>query len=152
MLSDSGTDLFYATDAVTFPSHSTVHGYSFGVPASYVFSPSPIAACASLAAGRSVSFTVVARDAAGGQLAGAPIYLSILGGSGSAAVTVAANITRTTALTATPQLFISHTVTKMALTYRAPSALPARGTSVVTAQNPSQPAPATTAMYAYSCD
>jgi len=135
-LPDTGTDLLYVRNSATASSSSasSVHGYSFGRLASVSLTPAPIAPTGTLAARKSVTLTLVPRDATGAPVAGATVYLRLQQASGAIAwINKAADVPDGTKLSGTFTPFLTHTSTRMTITYRTPSTLPATGVDVVQA-------------------
>lgn len=124
----TGTDTIVAQDAVT--NYCTVKKdyYDFGAPASYTFSPVPVAASASLAANTSKTVTLILKDSGGHLVAGGRVYLSFAG-PGTASV-------GTTLLSSTPRATVSNQSGVITLTFKTPSTLPAHGSvATITGQN-----------------
>ncbi len=129
VLPANGRDTLKAADAKSLPTISTTDTYDFAAPLSYVWSPDPIAAPGSVAAGSTVSLTVTAENATAAPVPNATVYLSFVPATGGGSATVG-----TTALTATPTAFVVGATGQLAVTYQAPVALPASGTDTIAAQ------------------
>ncbi len=129
VLPASGRDTIKAADAKSLPTISATDSYEFAAPISYVMSPDPIAAPASLAASATVPITLTAENASALPIPGATVYLSFVPatGGGSAAV-------GTTPLTSTPTAFVVGTTGQLTVTYQAPAVLPTTGTDTIVAQ------------------
>jgi hypothetical protein len=131
---------FQAQNALTSPSIVAVSHYVYS--AEYRFSPSPIAAGGSLAAGDSVPITLNAQNGSDLPIAGGTMYLSITG-SGSAMVGA-------TALTSTPALFTADGSGNVQITYTAPLSLPADGADSIVVQDLASPIIVSSDSYAFS--
>ena len=129
-LPSTGMDQLYVQD--TTSSHyntQSFHGYSFGQLTQVTMSPNPIAPSGTLAPGGKVTVTLTPRDATGAQVAGATVELwleTASGGKGT--VSNAAAAPDGTTLGADPKAFVSHTKTKLAVTYQWSKTAPASGT------------------------
>jgi hypothetical protein len=114
---------------------SSFHGYSFGQLTQVTMSPNPIASPATLAPGAKVTVTLTPRDTTGAQVAGATIELWIETSSGSkATVSNAAAAPDGTTLGAAPKTFVSHTTTKLTITYQRSKTPPGSGTDHLVAR------------------
>ena len=102
-----------------------------GTVATYVFSPSPIAAPGALAANATVSVTLTAEDSTSAPVPGATVYLTfkhtVTGGGASLVGTIALGLK--------PQSFVTDTSGHIVVTYHTPSALPSNGEDVIAAAN-----------------
>ena len=129
VLPASGRDTIEAADAKSLPTITTTDSYDFAAPINFVWSPNPIAAPGSLAAGATVSITLTAENASAVAIPNATVYLSFVpsAGGGSAAV-------GTTPLTGTPAAFVVGPTGQLVISYQAPIALPATGVDAISAQ------------------
>jgi hypothetical protein len=143
VLPATGRDTIKAGDAKSLPTIVTIDSYDFAAPASYLWSPDPVAVPASLAAGATASVTVTAEDASAVPIPSATVYLSFVpsAGGGSAAVGL-------TALTGTPAAFVAGPTGQITITYTMPVALPLTGTDTFSAQQTPTSARRTTS-YSY---
>lgn len=98
--------------------------------ASLNLTPSPVAAAASLPASAVTTVTLTARDGSGNALPGVSVYLSLSTTTGGGSASVG-----TTALSSTPQSFISDGSGQVAVAYTTPSTLPSGGEDAIEAQN-----------------
>jgi hypothetical protein len=129
VLPTSGRDTIEAADAKSLPTITTTDSYDYAAPINYVLSPDPIAAPVSLAAGATVSITLMAENASAVAIPNATVYLSFVpsAGGGSAAV-------GTTSLTGTPAAFVVGPTGQLVISYQVPIALPATGVDSISAQ------------------
>jgi hypothetical protein len=129
VLPASGRDTIEAADAKSLPTITTTDSYDFAAPINFVWSPDPIAAPGSLAAGATVPITLTAENASAVAIPNATVYLSFVpsAGGGSAAV-------GTTPLTGTPAAFVVGPTGQIVISYQAPIALPATGVDAISAQ------------------
>ncbi|WP_155892920.1 hypothetical protein [Intrasporangium chromatireducens] len=152
-LPSSGMDLISVKDTSdAFYNTSSFHGYSFGAPDHVDLAPIPIAASGSLKPKATVTITVTPRDAAGAQLAGATVLLSLeSSGGATASVSGYADAPAGTGLNATPKQFLTHTKTKITVSYRSPSVLPTTGTDrlIASIRTPSGVVRTTVATYSF---
>ena len=116
--------------------------HAAGPVAVYVFSPKPIAADGTLAAGTTVAVTVTAEDATGAVVPGAIIYLDFASGGGSAAV-------GTTSLSPALQPFTADSNGVVSITYQTAPTAPSSTHDKITAQDAAS-APTITANDEYS--
>ncbi|HJX67304.1 MAG TPA: hypothetical protein VJ258_01120 [Candidatus Limnocylindrales bacterium] len=129
VLPASGQDVLEAADTKQAVTITAIDRYNFAVPATYVWSPDPIAAPGSLAAGATVPVTITAENASAVALPNATVYLSFVPSAGGGSAAVGA-----TALTGTPTAFVVDPTGQLVVTYQAPVALPATGVDTITAQ------------------
>ncbi len=123
ILPAGGTDTLTAQNADTSPSVVTTDTYTFNTPvANWVFSPSPIAANASLAAGATVNVTLTSQNSAGGPVSYAGILLSFTPTNGGGHTSVGS-----TALTGSNQSFQTGANGQIDITYHTPATLPPQG-------------------------
>ncbi len=94
------------------------------------FSPSPVAASGSLAAGQSVTVTLTADNATGQPLPAAVVYLALTPAADGGSASVAG-----TALTGTPAAFTTDSAGQLRIVYTAPARLPDGGTDQLTASS-----------------
>jgi hypothetical protein len=114
---------------------ASFHGYSFGQLTQVTLSPNPIAAPGAIAPGGKVTVTLTPRDQTGAQVAGATVLLWLETSSGSkATVGSYAAAPDGTTLAATPRTFLTHTTTKLTITYQTSKTRPASGTDRLYAQ------------------
>lgn len=104
--------------------------YSYGKLASYTFTPSPIAALGTLGPNKTVTVTLWAKDAMGGTVAGAFVYLKFIGVTGGGSAMVG-----TKALSATPARFATSTTGTVAIAYKTGATVPTSGTETISAGN-----------------
>lgn len=154
VLPTTGTDLISVQDTTgSLFNTSSLHGYSFGQLSQASMTPNPIAAMGSLAPGARVSVTVTPRDAAGAQVAGATVLLSLQSSNHSAAsVADYALAPDGTWLTAAPKRFLTHTKTRLTISFTMPKTLlPVSGSDslVATVTLPDGTPSTTTTTYTY---
>jgi hypothetical protein len=132
-------------------------GCDSGVPvASLWIDNTPLAPAASLAAGQSVPFGVVARDAAGNCVAGATVYV-YFSGQGTAIAAAASNCYNNGVLTPNYASCTTNQYGNVQGTYTTPTPLPATGQDLIRATvDPLNPAvvPSAQSTYSYAllCD
>jgi hypothetical protein len=130
VLPATGTDLLTAQDATKNATVSKADAYSFGKLASFALSPLPIAATGSLGAGKSVTVTLVSKDALGNPVAGAVVYLKFVPAAGGGTAIVG-----TKALTGTAAKFMTGTSGTIAIVYKTGVTVPLTGTDALSAGN-----------------
>jgi hypothetical protein len=130
VLPATGTDTITAGNAAVSPTVSKATAYSYGVPASYSLTPSPIAATGSLPASKSVTVRLRVLDSSSGSLAGATVYLSFTQATGGGTASV-----RGAALSPTPVAYITDSTGAIAITYTTPATPPSSGTDTISAAN-----------------
>ena len=128
VLATGGKDVVKAGNAKFSPTISASDLYSFSRVAKYTFSPNPIAAPGTLAAGSITSVTLTSLNASSAAVAGAKVYLSLIKATGGGTASVG-----TTALSSTPVAFVANGGGQIVITYHAPAVLPTTGTDTVTA-------------------
>jgi hypothetical protein len=134
----------------TSPSLAQLRGTPFAVATALsasdtlTWSPTPLATTGSLQAGRSVTATVSAENAAGSPLPGVSVYLAFSPAVGGGRASVGG-----TALTGTAQAFTTDASGQVQVTYTVPATLPNGGTDTVTAASAASNA-AVTASNSYS--
>lgn len=128
-LPSTGTDVITAQDTTgSLYNSSAPHGYSFGQLAMANLTPNPIAPNHSLAAGATVAVAVTPKDAAGAQVAGATVRLSLQTTSGAHATVIDYSLDPSGPyLNGTPKSFLTHTKTRMTIYYKLPAVLPTSG-------------------------
>jgi hypothetical protein len=130
VLLTTGTDTITAADAAKNPTITRTDAYSFDGPTSYVFSPSPVAATGSLAAGKTVTIVVTALDSGGHSVAGAVVWLYFTPTVGGGTANVGSKV-----LSATPNKFLTGSAGTLTVTYKASAAPPLSGTDTIHAGN-----------------
>lgn len=123
-----GKDIVKAANSKSGASITASDAYSFARVSRYTFSPAPIAAPGSLAAGSSASVTLTSFNSSSVAVPGAVVYLSFLPATGGGTASVGA-----TALTSSLAAFTSNVSGQIVITYTAPATLPATGTDTITA-------------------
>lgn len=114
---------------------SSFHGYSFGQLSQVTFAPSEIAAPGSLLPGAKVSLTLTPRDQTGAQVAGATIRLWLVSSTGAKGTVTSYSLAPDGIyLSNSPKVFVSHTKTKMVVSYQFSKSAPGSGTDTVYAQ------------------
>ena len=114
---------------------ASFHGYSFGQLTQVTLGPNPIAAPGAIAPGGKVTVTLTPRDQTGAQVAGATVLLWLETASGSKATVASyAAAPDGTTLAATPRSFLTHTTTKLTISYQTSKTRPASGTDRLYAQ------------------
>ncbi|MGZ4112326.1 MAG: hypothetical protein ACXVP5_07820, partial [Tumebacillaceae bacterium] len=126
-LPGGGIDTITIQDAPTNPHVKATNSYTFTALSKLVYSASTLAATGTLKANDQTTVTVQAQDAAKHPLANTIVYLSVQSPGGIALV-------GDTALTATPQAFVTNEAGLISITYTAPQTLPNGGTVSVIAQ------------------
>jgi Calx-beta domain len=112
----------------------------------YRFSPAPVAASGSLAAGAGIAVSVSAETAGDAAMANSALYLSFVAASGGGHAAVGA-----TPLTSSPTLFTVGGNGQLSITYTAPATLPSSGVdSIVVQDRSSSPTVVTPDAYAFS--
>ena len=144
VLLTTGTDTITAADASKNPTISRTEAYSFGGTGSFVFSPNPIAATGSLAAGKKVTLTLTSLDSGGHAVAGTVVYLYFVPTAGGGSAKVGSK-----ALSATPAKFTTGSAGTITVTYSASTAPPTSGTDTIQAEN-LKTAPTVTGSDAYT--
>jgi hypothetical protein len=148
----AGSDTIVATGAAGSVTPAATDSYTYEAAAgqgrvrAYAFSPSPIAAAGSLQPGQSVAVTLTAEDAAGNPVPTSIVYLAFAQGKGGGTAWVGG-----TALSTTPQPFLTDASGHVAITYTAPATI-AYGTAdtLTAADAASQPAVSGTDAYAFA--
>jgi hypothetical protein len=130
VLPAAGTDTLSATDASKNATITRTDSYTFAGPASYAFSPSPIAVVGTLTAGKTVTVKVTALDAGGNPVAGALVWVYFVPAAGGGTASVGSK-----ALSATPAKFLTSTAGTLTVTYKASAAPPVSGTDTITVEN-----------------
>ncbi len=130
VLPASGSDSIVATDATKNATISKTDNYSFAALHSLAFTPTPIAATATLKAFTKVSVTLTARDAFGNVVAGQPVYLTFIPTTGGGTATVGSKV-----LSATPSKLVTSSSGTIVVTYTTPATLPTTGTDTLHAAN-----------------
>ncbi|HVB10233.1 MAG TPA: S-layer homology domain-containing protein [Bacillota bacterium] len=95
--------------------------------ASITASPNPMGPAGSLLSGQSIPVTLTVRNAAGGVLPNAQVYVQFQAATGGGTATVG-----TTALSTAPQAFTTDAGGQLTVTYKVPSNLPQSGTDTLT--------------------
>ncbi|HZU74711.1 MAG TPA: hypothetical protein VE990_18285 [Acidimicrobiales bacterium] len=126
----SGTDTITAQDNSPNPTNTVTDTYTYA-PATYVFSPNPIADPGSLSGSQSVKVTLTVQ-ANGSPQSGGSAYLSFSQATGGGSASVGQ-----TKLTSTPTQFTADSGGHIEITYTAPSSPPKSGTDTITAQDAS---------------
>jgi hypothetical protein len=136
VLPATGMDMLNVRDTTSsLFNTSSFHGYSFGQLTQVTFSPNPIAVPGEVAPGGKVTVTLTPRDQTGAQVAGATVLLWLETSSGSkATVSSYAAAPDGTSLGATPKTFLTHTTTKLTISYQTSKTRPASGTDQIFAQ------------------
>ena len=125
-----GQDTIRAWNAATNPTIRAADNYQYSLVSHYVFSPSPIAPGATLAASQTTPVTVQAQKDDGSAVPGATIYLSLTPTAGGGSASVGA-----TSLTTTPRAFVSDGSGQITISYTTPSTLSGTGTDTIRAQD-----------------
>jgi hypothetical protein len=124
----AGTDTITAASATSAPATTATTAYTYG-PATFVFSPDPVAAPGAVGAGQTATVALTVRS--GGQpQPGGTVYLSFTAAPGGGLASVGG-----TALGPDPAPFTADGGGRVAIVYRAPAPEPASGTDVITAQD-----------------
>lgn len=143
-LPTTGTITLIAQNAASSPPVSGADSYSYGVPAAYVFSPRPIASTGTLAAGSSVTVTLIVRDSAGHIVAGARVELLFQQTTGGGSATAGH-----TALGSTPVGVVTDRKGRIVITYHVATSPPPSGTDTIVAENTAK-SPTLTASDSYT--
>jgi hypothetical protein len=135
VLPATGTDTLTATDATKNPTITRLDNYSFGGPASFVFSPSPIAAPNSAGIQNTSNVQVSALDALGHPVAGAVVWLYFVNGVTNIGGQAYVGDKKGRALTPTPQKFLTNSAGTIIVYYTSPSFEPSGYVDTIYAQN-----------------
>ena len=135
VLPATGTDTLTASDAGKNPTITRTDGYSFAGPASYVFSPSPIAAPGSAGIQNTVNVQVSALDALGHPVAGAVVWLYFVNGATNVGGVASVGGKKARFLTSTPQKFSTNSAGTLIVFYTSPSSNPPGGVDTIYAEN-----------------
>ncbi len=137
-----GRDVITAQNTAVTPTVTNSDTYVFSPVDHYVWSTGPgnppFAPGGSLAAGQSVTFTVMADDSTNHGVPGAFLDLSLTAtasAAGSATATNALNSPPTRVLSGTPSRVSADSNGTVSITYTAPNPLPTSGTVFITAQD-----------------
>ena len=130
LLPTSGADAIIATDAIKNATIARTDSYSFAGPSSFAFSPSPIAALGTLAAGKTVTLHLTALDSSAHPVAGALVWLYFVPAAGGGTASVGSK-----ALSATPARFLTSSAGTLTVTYKASATPPLAGTDTINAEN-----------------
>lgn len=135
VLPATGTDTLTATDATKNPTVTRPDSYSFGGPASFVFSPSPIAAPDSAGIQNTINVQVSALDALGHPVAGAVVWLYFVNGATYVGGEASVGGKKGRFLTSTPQKFSTNSAGTLIVFYTSPSFNPTGHVDTIYAQN-----------------
>jgi hypothetical protein len=135
VLPATGTDTLTATDATKNPAVTRPGSYSFGGPASFVFSPSPIAAPDSAGIQNTINVQVSALDALGHPVAGAVVWLYFVNGVTNVGGEASVGGKKARFLTSTPQKFSTNSAGTLIVLYTSPSFNPTGHVDTIYAQN-----------------